>query len=655
MSRRTRRTKAELLEENAGLRRRLEQLGATAGPQSSAPGIFAPSGELYQRIFDSVPASIVLFDRDGRIVDINPYHVESIAKNETPRQGFIGKNIISHPSIVAAGLSETYRRLLDGEPFDIRDVYFPSLTSGEDGHFNVRGVPLLEGAEVVGGITFHEDVTDRKRVEEELRESEQRIRAIASTAQDSIFCKDRERRYTFVNPAMERLLGCEACFLISKTPEEIFDPASAAIVREVDDAAFDGRVVNEVRALSVGGESRTFHTVQVPLRDVDGAVVEIAGIVRDITEHRQTEETVRQERDKLQALMGGLARTGIGVDVVSSDHRVQFQNRVLNEEFGDLTDKLCYEEYMGREQPCEPCPMRMALASNSVELAELTAINGREYEVLAAPLTNPDGSSDTAIEVVRDITERKRAVEEIRRLNEDLERRVAERTAELEATNQELQAFSYSVSHDLRAPLAAIDVLGRDLLREHGGQLGEEARRQLERIREGASRMGRLIEGLLTLSQASRIRIYRQPVDLSLLARQVAADLRMREPAREITLLIAEGLKTEGDSRLLHTVMQNLLDNAWKFTREREEARIEVGATESEGAVTYFVRDNGAGFDMRFGDKLFSSFQRLHSQEEFEGSGIGLATVQRIVQRHGGRIWAESEPGRGACFYFTLG
>jgi light-regulated signal transduction histidine kinase (bacteriophytochrome) len=260
-------------------------------------------------------------------------------------------------------------------------------------------------------------------------------------------------------------------------------------------------------------------------------------------------------------------------------------------------------------------------------------------EISLSPLETADGLVISS--AVRDITERKRTEEALRHAKE-----VAE------TASRELEAFSYSVAHDLRAPLRAINGFSTALLEDLGDKLDDDSRDHLQRIRTGADRMGQLIDALLGLARLSRAPIASVPVDLTELAYEVVAQLRAADPERSVACVIADRLTARGDRRLLRVLLHNLLANAWRFTARRERAEIELGVTRDDGA--YFVRDNGAGFDMAYAHKLFVPFQRLHAPGDFEGTGIGLATAQRIVQRHGGRIWAEGAVDRGATFHFTL-
>lgn len=242
----------------------------------------------------------------------------------------------------------------------------------------------------------------------------------------------------------------------------------------------------------------------------------------------------------------------------------------------------------------------------------------------------------------------------LQKTNEQLETRVHERTKQLESANEELEAFSYSVSHDLRAPLRAIDGFGLALSEDYAAVLNAEGKGHLERIRKATQRMGQLIDDLLNLSRVTRVEMRREQVDLSGLVRSITDDLKKNQPERKVEFVIAPNMTVDGDERLLRIAFDNLLGNAWKFTAKHAHARIEFGTTRKDGQSVYFVRDDGSGFDMAYAGKLFGAFQRLHAAAEFPGTGVGLATVQRIIHRHGGKISAESALEKGTIFYFTL-
>jgi signal transduction histidine kinase len=305
-------------------------------------------------------------------------------------------------------------------------------------------------------------------------------------------------------------------------------------------------------------------------------------------------------------------------------------------------------------------PLQRALKGEEVRDVDMFIRNenmpqGRHVRCDGIPLRDEQGVVIGGMSLVKSLDKVRQSEEETRhRLSEELEGRMAERAAQLELATRELEDFAYSVAHDLRAPLRAITSFSDALTEDCAGQLDETGQGYIRSIQGMAQRMSELINGILALSRANRTALVSTQCDLSALARGISEHLQAEHPQRTVGFTLQEGLVDRGDPQLLRLVLENLLGNAWKFTRERPLAEIEFGAIQDQGVRTYFVKDNGAGFEMAYQHKLFGVFQRLHSRSEFEGSGVGLATAQRIIRRHGGRIWGEGKSGQGACFFFTL-
>ncbi len=332
------------------------------------------------------------------------------------------------------------------------------------------------------------------------------------------------------------------------------------------------------------------------------------------------------------------AYCGLGEDEIAGKH--------LSEVLGDVNFSLA-RPHVEKALKGEPVSYR---GPNPSPLA-----TGRYMQFNLVPRSGDDGKVEGFYGLFFDITRQEKAQQEIERLNRDLEQRVRERTADLASANRELESFAYSISHDLRAPLRGIDGFSQMALEEYGDKLEAEGRGYLERVRAAAQRMGHLIDDILELSRVSRHAMRRERVDLSRLAAELMEEIREGDLLRRVEVAIAPDCAAEGDPRLLRVLLQNLLENAWKYTARQAEARIDFGSERLDtGETAFFVRDDGVGFDMQYADRLFSPFQRLHSPEEFPGSGIGLATVARIAHRHGGRAWAESAVGQGTTVRFTL-
>lgn len=370
----------------------------------------------------------------------------------------------------------------------------------------------------------------------------------------------------------------------------------------------------------------------------------------------EAERQLKAERDFSRGLIDSLPAPFFLFD--ESGHLVQW-NRFVHDLTGLDDDQLMRRDarrlVIPEQEPMLAHRLDTTLQAGAASAEVLLQRRGREPApfLLVSRRVQLDGQPHVIV-VGTDLTERKFAERAIKRLNTELERRVGERTAQLSAALAELESFSYSVSHDLRTPLRAIEGYSSIIGTDYADRLDDEAREMLRRVRAAAYRMSQLIDDLLTLSRVSRKPLERRQVDLSRLARTLCDELQQQEPERMIRVDIAPNLEVNADPSLMRTVLENLLGNAWKFTGHTEHAEIRMAATRHEGHAAFVVRDNGAGFDMRYRDNLFHPFQRLHTDREFPGTGIGLATVARIMRRHGGEVWAEGEVGRGAAVYFSL-
>ena len=465
------------------------------------------------------------------------------------------------------------------------------------------------------------------------------------------------------NPSGLAMLGATSKDELTQSLPRLLPESSYPTFREEMAALFEGRTTFECEITNQEFGGNLLHLL-LHLAIVPGHEATLDKVLvsfMDITKRKQAEEDL-QEANEFNAQILQSAQVGIIV------YDLNLRYIVWNPFMEQLTGMIA-SEVLGK-YPWELFPFvhRNGLVDHMQKALKGESINSKDvlYQIpnsdksgwtkdTHAPLHNSKGEIIGVIGIIHEVTKRKRAEGEIHDLNKNLERRVKERTVQLESANKELEAFSYSVSHDLRAPLRSIDGFSQVLLEDYSNQMDDAGTHYLQRIRQGAQRMGLLIDDLLKLSKTNRSELTLSECELSRLCSRVAVDLANLNSERKVEIIIQPDLMVQADHRLIQVVLENLLGNAWKFTSKCQDPRIEVGEKVSpSGERIFFVRDNGAGFDMAYADKLFNAFQRLHSATEYEGTGIGLAIVQRIIHRHGGRVWAEAKPGEGATFFFAI-
>src|SRR3989454_8328244 len=494
----------------------------------------------------------------------------------------------------------------------------------------------------------------RKRTEEALQKSEEGFRAVAETAADAIVSADKRGHITYFNPGAERIFGYAARDVIGSPltllmPKRFHDAHRQGLARffTTGEARVIGRTVELVGRRKDGTE----FSLELSLASWKaGGDTFFTGVLRDITERKQTEDALRAIEQRFRLMVTSVKDYAIfmldpeGHIASWNEGAERIKGYTADEIIGQHFSRFYPSEDIQRGKPAHELKVAASEERLEDEGWRVRKDGSRFWaNVVITTMRDKAGTLRGFSKVTRDLTEHKQAEEKAKKFNE-----------QLEAANKELDAFSYSVAHDLRAPLRAIDGFSRILLEDHAPTLAPEAQHYLNVVRKNSQHMGLLIDDLLAFSRLSRQPLNNQLVKPADLVQQCVDELRAEQQGRRVEIAIGDLPACQADPALLKQVWLNLMSNALKYTRKQEVAVIEVGSREQAGACVCFLKDNGVGFDMQYVDKLFGVFQRLHRHEEYEGTGVGLAIVQRIIHRHGGRVWAEAAVNKGATFYFTF-
>jgi PAS domain S-box-containing protein len=605
-------------------------------------------------ILEGISEGFISFDQDWHYTHVNTAAAKMAGKKP---EDLLGKNVWeSWPHAADSPFGAAFRRAVT-ENIPVRvEAFSPEPLNA---WFEARCYPSPAGLSL-----FFTNTTERKRSEEQLRLVES---AILQTSDGVVIVKvtgeDRCcQQPVFVNPAFERLTGYSLDDMRQGALPHPYRPGKNLHSLEGRSPGFLENCCTHLEQLVDRRDGSHFWAEWdfKPLADAHGDYTHCVWTCRDITDRKNSEETSQF----LSAIVRSSDDAIIGV---SPDGEVLTWNKGAEQIYGYTSVEIVGQPISLTVPPDRRDESRRIVEGLKrglgVEHYETERVKKEGQRIFVAltvsPIKDATGKVIAGSAVTRDVTERRQNEEQVARLNRELEERVVERTTQLQAANQELDAFAHSISHDLRAPLRAIDGFSRILLEDYGPQVPEEAQRYLNIVRKNALQMGDLIESLLAFSRLGRQAMTKEFVDMGTLVREALESLCSECEGRQTEILIDELPACDADKALLKQVLVNLLSNALKYTRSRNRAKIEVGALRTHGgldrdATIYYVRDNGAGFDMRFADKLFGVFQRLHRAEEYEGTGVGLALVHRIVTRHGGRVWAEAAVDQGATFYFTL-
>jgi PAS domain S-box-containing protein len=627
--------------------------------------------EYAEGIINAVREPLIVLDKDLRVVTASRSFYEFFKVNPNQTKGQLiydlGNRQWNIPKL---------RKLLEDilpqkTTFDDYEVEHDFTTIGKRVMLlNARQIQRALGKERIILLAI-EDITQRKQLVESqketaldaLRKSEDNFRRSLDESPLGVRIVTAEGETLYANRAIADIYGYDNIEELGGAPlTKLYTPESYAEFKIRKEKRERGEFCPSEYEISIVRKNGKVRQVQVFSKEIfwNGAR-QFQVIYQDITDRIQVEEGLRESRSQLNLALQGAEMGVWQLDIISNIRHFDEQVcRLLG--IDPSSFRGMPEEFYGAVHPddvdyLKAC-LTKAIEQNELYNPEYRVIwpDGNEHYVVARGRLFLDASGKPLRldGVLWDITERKKAERERRLLNEELEQRVLQRTAQLNEVNKELEKFSYSVSHDLRAPLRSIDGWSLALLEDYGDRLDDQARTYLERVRTETQMMGMLINDLLNLSRITRIEPQLMLLDLTAMAHSLATHLQEEKPDRRIEFIIQPDLRADGDNNLINIALTNLFDNAIKFTGKRSLARIEFGDAEVDGGKAFFVRDNGAGFDMTYADKLFGTFQRLHKASEFPGTGIGLATVQRIIHRHGGRIWANAQADQGATFYFTL-